>query len=276
MTLESAAREPEALHYLDLPRARLAWSREGQGPTVIWAHGLLANHSYAERMGIFDWSELARQGHQLIRYDARGHGRSIAAPHADDFTFAALANDLIALTRVVQPRECAVAAIGSSMGTATILHAALQAPSRFSRLVLTAPPTAWETRVAQASLYAEAADRIEREGEPAAQAFLARFPRPRLFADLPSLPREVGLERVPALLRGVGRSDLPAPERLREVRLPALILAWRGDSVHPLATAERLAEVLPNAQLRVADSLEQVRGWKHLAARFLGGLPLAD
>jgi hypothetical protein len=36
-----------------------------------------------------------------------------------------------------------------------------------------------------------------------------------------------------------------------------------------VATAERLVELIPGAQLHVAESLEQVRGWNRLAARFL-------
>ena len=70
----------EAPQYLDLRRATLAWGQQGKGPAVVWAHGLLANHSYLERTGLFDWSVLPAAGYRLIRYDARGHGRSSAAP----------------------------------------------------------------------------------------------------------------------------------------------------------------------------------------------------
>jgi len=39
------------------------------------------------------------------------------------------------------------------MGTGTVLHAVVKAPGRFERLVLTAPPTTWEARAAQAEIY---------------------------------------------------------------------------------------------------------------------------
>ena len=55
-------------------------------------------------------------------------------------------------------------AIGASMGTGTLLHAAVQAPHRFRRLILSAPPTAWESRTAQAGMYEQAASLIERQG----------------------------------------------------------------------------------------------------------------
>jgi pimeloyl-ACP methyl ester carboxylesterase len=255
------------VRYLDLRRGTLAWTQEGKGPTVVWAHGLLGDTSSLERMGVFDWAPLAA-GNRLVRYDARGHGRSSAEPNPDDLTFASLADDLLALADAVQPAE-PIAAVGCSMGTATILHAAVKMPSRFRRVVLTAPPTAWETRRGRASDYMQAADRIEREGEGAASDLIARFPRPAMFACLPSLTIEVDLRLVPTVLRGAGRSDLPAPESLRQLALPVLILAWQGDPAHPVATAERLVELIPNAQLRIAESLQEVHGWNELAARFL-------
>ncbi len=257
------------VRHLDLRRSTLAWTQEGEGPPVVWAHGLLGNMSSLEQMGVFDWAPLAADN-RLVRYDARGHGRSSAEPNPDDFTFAGLADDLLALADVVQPTE-PIAAIGCSMGTATILHAVVKKPSRFRCVVLTAPPTAWETRRARASDYIQAADRIEREGETAAADLIARFPRPVMFAGLPSLTIEVGLNLIPSILRGAGRSDLPTSEALRQLALPVLILAWQGDPAHPVATAQRLVELIPNAQLRVAESLGQVRSWNQLAARFLEG-----
>jgi 3-oxoadipate enol-lactonase len=258
--------ETEVRH-LHLRRSTIAWTQEGQGPAVVWSHGLLGNAFSLEQMGVFDWAPLA-VGNRLVRYDARGHGRSSAEPNPDDLTFASLADDLLALADVVEPNE-PIAAIGCSMGTATILHAALKKPARFRRVVLTAPPTAWETRRARASVYTEAADRIEREGEAAAVELINRFPRPEMFAALPRLTIEVDLRLVPTVLRGAGRSDLPPPESLRQLDLPVLILAWQGDPAHPVATAERLVELIPNAQLQVAESLEQVHGWNRVAARFL-------
>jgi pimeloyl-ACP methyl ester carboxylesterase len=227
----------------------------------------MGNMSSLERIGVFDWGPLAAAGNRLVRYDARGHGLSSGEVDPDDFTYVRLADDLLALADTVE----AVAAIGCSMGTATILHAVLKRPSRFRRVVLTAPPTAWETRRARASGYAEAADTIEREGLSAVTDLIGRFPRPAIFAGLPGFTVEVDLELLPSVLRGAGRSDLPPPEALRQMALPALILAWQGDPAHPVATAERLAELIPGAQLRVAESLEQIRDWNRLAAEFLAG-----
>jgi pimeloyl-ACP methyl ester carboxylesterase len=74
---------------------------------------------------------------------------------------------------------------------------------------------------------------------------------------------------VATALRGAAASDLPGPATLRRLGVPALILAWRGDPVHPVSTASHLAELLPRAELNVAESLEQVRAWPARIATFV-------
>ena len=101
------------VQYLHLRRGTLAWTQEGEGSTVVWAHGLLGDTASLERGGVFDWAPLAA-GNRLVRYDARGHGRSSAEPNPDDLTFASLADDLLALVDAVQPTG-PIAAIGCSI-----------------------------------------------------------------------------------------------------------------------------------------------------------------
>ena len=75
---------------------------------------------------------------------------------------------------------------------------------------------------------------------------------------------------VSAALRGAAASDLPAMRALRSLRVPTLVLAWRGDPTHPLSTAKRLAELIPGAKLHVADSGEEMRVWIEKIRAFLG------
>ncbi len=69
-------------------------------------------------------------------------------------------------------------------------------------------------------------------------------------------------------------SDLPSPEELRSIVLPVLILAWDGDSWHPVATAERLAEQLVLSEIDVARDLADVRAWPERVRQFVGSLCL--
>jgi hypothetical protein len=49
------------------------------------------------------------------------------------------------------------------------------------------------------------------------------------------------------------------------------VLAWSGDPTHPVSTADQLADLLPNAQLHVADDLAGIRSWTGLIYEFLDG-----
>ncbi|MFD1713296.1 alpha/beta fold hydrolase [Amnibacterium flavum] len=256
---------------LDVPSAQLAYSTIGSGDrVVVAAHGLTSSRGAEEAWGVFDWSAVAT-GARLVRYDARGHGASTGRPEQADYVWSALAEDLLALIDTVSP-DAPVDAIGASMGTATIIWAAIRRPDRFRRLVLSIPPTAWETRAAQAGTYLAGADFVESSG-PGAVARLAATmqPAPLLveggWLDLPA--PAVAQELLPAVFRGAASSDLPDPAEIRTIPHPALLLPWTTDPGHPVSTAERLAELLPDAVLEIADEPDEVRGWGQRAAAFL-------
>jgi 3-oxoadipate enol-lactonase len=188
----------------------LAWTETGSGPIAIWAYPLCSSSLTPEAVSSFNWEPVAAGGHRLIRYDARGHGRSGGQPNPADFSFENLARDLLALIDVLSP-EAPVAGIGLSLGTATLLHAAVLAPDRFEKLVLTAPPTAWETRAPQSKLYASLAELVEERGGAAVESLLRDAPVPVPHQGAPGLPLPVEVDErlLPSLLRGAGDSDLP-------------------------------------------------------------------
>ncbi|PKR52957.1 alpha/beta hydrolase [Thalassospira marina] len=268
-TQPALAQPALAQHPLDLPDARLIWTHEGNetGPTLIWAHGLMSDSYSLEQNGIYDFAPISAAG-RLVRYDARGHGRSTANPFPERFSWPCLADDLLALARAASPNK-PVIGMGCSMGTATLLHAVLKAPDAFSKLVLTAAPTAWETRQAQASVYENAATTIEKLGQPALDALVANMAPPPIFTDLPAFPVEITLEMLPAILRGAGMSDFPARKDLTSITQPTLILAWESDPSHPVATAQTLASLLPNAELHIAKSIGEVNNWGQRIAQFM-------
>lgn len=252
---------------LTRPGSQTAYSVEGSGPLVVSAHGLTMSRAAVAAAGQ-SFAPLAQRGRTVVEYDARGHGRSTGRPLADDYTWPALADDLLALLDEVSP-GAAVDAVGASMGCATILHAVVSAPERFRRLVLVIPPTAWETRAAIASGYEMQARLVEQKGIDGLMAFSAGFPNPpALPADLVLRP-DISEELLPTVFRGAALSDLPPRARLAGIAQPTLILAWAGDPGHPLSTSDELLAVLPDAELRVAESPDDVDDWVDLADEFL-------
>ena len=253
---------------LTRPGSDIAYSIAGSGPIVISAHGLTMSRAAVVGAGQ-SFAPLAQHGRTVVEYDARAHGRSSGRPIPADYTWPVLAGDLLALMDEVSP-DAPVDAIGASMGCATILHAVLSAPERFRRLVLVIPPTAWETRAAIAAGYELQAKLIEEEGIDALLEFSAAFPNPpALPADLVLRP-DVSAELLPSVFRGAALSDLPPRDRLAGIAQPALILAWAGDPGHPLSTSEDLLALLPDSELRVAQSPADVANWVGLADEFLG------
>jgi 3-oxoadipate enol-lactonase len=252
------------------PGAELAYDVSGDGPVAGYAHGMFLSRSAEEKAHLSDWSPVVGAGRRLVRYDARAHGQSTGEPVPDRYTWPNLADDLLALLDEVSPHAPA-SFIGASMGTGTLLWAAVKAPERFDRLVLTIPPTAWETRVPQAAWYRGEADAIETGGKDAWVAMLNQLPVPGIFAELgefalvPDIPEPL----LPAVLRGAAASDLPDAAALAALTQPALILAWETDPTHPVSTAQRLAELLGHASLHVSATWPDVRTWGERTASFL-------
>ncbi|MET0579012.1 MAG: alpha/beta hydrolase, partial [Ilumatobacteraceae bacterium] len=166
---------------------------------------------------------------------------------------------------------------GASMGCATALYATVAAPARIDRLVLVIPPTAWETRSAQREAYLQAAQLVEDRGPAAMAEQLRQQPPVGAFGADGERRRDEGLQRfgeldglqLATILRGAAASDLPPVDVLAQIRQPALVLAWSGDGGHPTSTAERLAEVIPGAELHVAEDLESITRWPALVRDFV-------
>lgn len=238
---------------------------------AISAHGLMMSRANAMRTGVGDYSAVGAGGHRrLISYDARGHGESSGSMKPADYEWPNLGRDLLALADVYSPGR-PVSGIGLSMGTGTLLHAVTHLPNRFDRLVLGAPPTAWQTRALQARMYAAMAAVFESGSADEIARAVQAVPVPSVFADLPSFSSQpdVDLSLLPSVMRGAGASDLPSPEQLAGITQPTLILAWAGDPGHPVSTAERLAELIHGSELVVSETSAHVLTWGRRAAAFL-------
>lgn len=249
---------------------------QGSGPPFIWGHGLMGSVAQEDAAAMMPWSALPANV-ELIRYDARGHGASEASLDPDHYRWPQLALDAVALAEASGAERAVFG--GVSMGAATTLHAAVLAPRDVRAMVLMAPPTAWETRARQARAYRTLARLVDSFGLGLLRHLgqIASFAlRNRATA---SMQRSVmaGLRRrdpraVATAMRGAAESDLPASESLRRLEMPTLVLAWAGDSSHPLSTARKLVELLPNAELSVARSTAEVLDWRDRVNEFVAAL----
>ncbi|QKT07952.1 alpha/beta hydrolase [Gordonia sp. X0973] len=246
----------------EVPGAALSTelSDEG-GQAVVQLHGLTSSRA---RDRVLDL-DLGRglSGTRLLRYDARGHGRSTGRAVAEDYLWPNLADDLLRLLDHRFGGE-RVYGVGTSMGSGTLMHAAVREPGRFAGLTLLLPPTAWATRVAQARQYRLNAALIETEGEGAFLAAGRDQPEPPAAVGHPETLPEVAEANLPSVFRGAAGSDLPDPTDLARIDVPVRLLAWVDDPSHPLSTAHTLADVFRRSTLTVAETPEDVAGWPAL------------
>lgn len=232
-------------------------SDEGGAP-VVQLHGLTSSRRRDQVLDL----DLGRglSGTRLLRYDARGHGRSTGRAVPDDYRWTNLAEDLLRLLDAWFPGE-RVHGVGPSMGAATLLHAVVREPDRFSGLTLMVPPTAWDTRRAKAEEYRKAAELVERRGVAAFVAAGQHKPQPPAATHVAGSLPEISETLFPTVFRGAALSDLPAPDEIRGIGAPTTLLAWIEDPGHPLSTAQLLVELLPQATLQVATTPTDVAGW---------------
>jgi pimeloyl-ACP methyl ester carboxylesterase len=252
--------------------AQLAIQRRGAGKAFFWGHGLTSSSAQEDAAGLRLWDRL-REGWEVIRVDARGHGASSAGTDPNAYRWSELAVDALGLADALGHSRFVIG--GASMGAAVALHAAVAAPERIRALVLMIPPTAWATRPAQAARYRASAEIAEREGLAALAAAEASQPPIPIFRGLFD-PAEMARARyagrdasvIAAILRGAAASDFPPAETVARLRQPTLLLAWEGDDGHPLSTAQRLAELIPGATLSVATQLTDLAAWPERVAAF--------
>ncbi|MEY2462589.1 MAG: 3-oxoadipate enol-lactonase [Acidimicrobiaceae bacterium] len=247
----------------------------GPGRPFVWGHGLTSSMASEDTTNVFDWRGTLGDAWRVVRYDARGHGASGASSDEADYAWPNLALDELGLLDALGLDRVVLG--GASMGAATALHAAVLAPERVEKLVLVIPPTAWATRAGQAKLYRAGARTVQLLGVGAMVTAARLAPSPAIFRNELAGLREAmltsqqGLDRhtLPTVLRGAASSDLPDPDALRALAMPALVLAWDTDPGHPVTTAEQLTDLLPGAELHVAREPAEVVAWPGLVADFL-------
>ena len=191
---------------------------------------------------------MAGAGHEPLALDAPGHGAA-----------AELDLDLVEGGAWLAATGGRATYVGYSMGGRLCLHAALAAPDAVRGLVLISATGGMDDageRAARRTADEALADRIEAIGVP---AFLDEWLAQPLFAGLDDAAqgRAERLVNTPAglassLRRAGTGTQLPLWDRLAGVHVPTLVVAGALDAKF-VALGERLASVIPGAELAVVD-----------------------
>ena len=239
-------------------------------PALVFVHGAAFDHS------VWQWQSryFAHHGRTVLAVDLPGHGRS---PGAARTAIGALAAWTAALLDAAGLARAAF--VGHSMGSLVALEAALRFPQRVSRLALigtSVPMAVGAPFLAAARDDAPAAFDMETAWGHAREAFLAQSPVPGM--SLVCASRQLnGRARA-----GVLHADLQAceayraaPEALRALDVPTLVVAGRRDQMTPFKAGQALAAQIPGARFVALDAghsmmTEAPRGTLQALRDFLG------
>jgi pimeloyl-ACP methyl ester carboxylesterase len=239
--------------------------RAGEGRPVVLLHGLTATHRYV----VMGSRALERGGHDVLAYDARGHGRSTPARSPGDYTYADLADDLLAQLDAAGVERAVLA--GASMGAHTAVRLALVHPERVAGLVLITPAYEPDTFPSGLRRWDALAAGLRSGG---VEGFAEAYGDPGVPEAFRESVQRVLRQRLAAhehphavadALQAVPRSQpFTTMDELETITVPTVVVADRDepDPGHPLAVGERYAASIPGARLVVEEPGASPIAWQ--------------
>lgn len=250
-------------HAIDVPGSRLNVVDDGAGPPIILLHAGVADLRAWDAMV----TPLVAAGHRVIRYDARGYGRSATL----DVEFSPRA-DLLAVMDTLGVRRAAM--VGNSRGGMIAFDTAIESPDRVVAVVgVGAGVGGYDGgSTAEEAAIEEEYERVD-SADPFDAIALTEFevgvwgdgpgqPAGRLAADARTLLYQMGLplnERDHVRGREV-RLAPPAADRIAELRCPVLTVAGTLDFSGVVTAARMLEADAPNARAVIWDDVAHMIG----------------
>ncbi|MFL5897267.1 MAG: alpha/beta hydrolase [Solirubrobacterales bacterium] len=249
------------------PAPLLRGEAEGEGPPVVLCHGITATRRYV----LHGSRALARAGHRVVTYDARGHGESEPAPLGQSYGYPELVADL---ERVVAERVGGERFLlgGHSMGAHTAVAYALRHSERLAGLAVIGPTYLGPIRAEALEYWDGLAAALERGGGEGFVAYIGekqgialgwrdsvlRFTRERI-------ERQQHPTALAEALRQAPRSrPFESLEELQQLDVPALVVASHdeADPGHRYAAAAAYAGALPQGELISEAEGESPLAWQ--------------
>ena len=259
----------------DIDATPVAWREAGDGPVVLFLHGLGGTRTTWEPQ-LSDLSDRWR----CVAWDMPGYGAS--ASLTGQLTFPGLAEAAVRLLDVLGADRATV--VGLSMGGMVGLHTALDFPDRVSSLVLidSSPAFGFDGSTDSNDWVAERIEPLEAGVTPAEIAPVVL----RSVAG-PQAPQSVideaaaAMSRIPAdglraAIRCLTTHDVV--DRIDGVAAPTLVAVGDQDTETPPAYSRYLADNIPGAryvELPDAGHLSNLEAPEELNRLLRGFLPLA-
>lgn len=223
------------------------------GPAVVLHHPLATNLS--------GWDELTaalEDDYRVLRFDARGHGKSDAP--AGPYTFETLAKDVVDLMTACGIDKASF--LGLSMGGMIGQYLGLLHPERFNSLMLVStssriPEEAkpiWDQRIAAAQkdgMASQVDGAMQRWVSPNALASNAELVE-RLRKMILTTPLD-GYLGWCAAIRG-----LDVTSQLGAIKLPTRVIVGELDPATPVAASKAIHEAIPGSDLVIVPGVSHM------------------
>lgn len=237
-------------HATDLPSGRTGWREAGEGPPLLFLHGLGGTRSsWNPQLAYFATTR------RCIAWDMPGYGDS-TCPAA--LTYAYIADRLVELLDHLHIDRADM--VGLSFGGMHILHTALRHPDRVGAIVLADTSPAFGMNGTRAEDWKaarlgplDAGETVASMAPKVLDAIIAKPVDPALrdqFIEGFSRISAEGLRSaVECLPHNDVRADLPSIEHR------ALVITGELDEETPVEYAQVLADGLPNASIEILPSI---------------------
>jgi 3-oxoadipate enol-lactonase len=235
-------------HFAQINGYRLRFASIGTetAPAVVLSHAL------ASRAEIWGYQlPLLSRHFRVILYDVRGHGESEAS--GDSYSLEELANDVVKLLDHLSIARTAL--VGLSLGGMIGQVLALTAPERLSALALCS--TGSEANEAMQANFGLRIEAVRLKGmESQVEPTLARWFSPEFLQSAPRTTAWVGdlIRRTsPDGFIGCCRAlqKLNVTERLRQIKVPTLLIPGEKDQGFPPSVSEAMRERIDGSRLEI-------------------------
>lgn len=234
-------------------RYRLYGSAEA--PLAVIGHGIFSSlEQYSDRPEALD---VLAERFRILLYDARGHGQSEGPERPEDYSWRTLGEEMLALATLAGEARPIIG--GASMSAAAALWCAVERPEAPRALVLIAPPplgpreTRPESEMEALRMLATLATAVESFGLSGTADMAATMPAFTAAAGDrgAELLRSQNPRTIVPIIRGLFDSPPRDPATYAAVRVPVAVFAHVDDALHPVRSANLLAEHIPDCRLHI-------------------------
>ncbi len=234
--------------FLKSPEVDLLVSSFGSGERTLVAHGGWVGSGELWHAPF----ELLSANWRCVTYDHRGTGASVV--REQPITFEHLVQDLFRVLDALKIDQCVLA--GESAGAFVVLEAALRQPERFTGLVIV--DGRYEGgKSAGATRFIEG---CKKDFSATMKMFVnACVPEEDAEAEKRWGEQIVMRSNTQAAVQLMECLEpVQLQDRLPSIKQPTLILHGSRDVITPVASSERLAQLLPNAKLHIIEGAGHV------------------